>query len=228
MPACDTVNQRARPVMSSLEHLRKQAKLYLRWHREGYFPVAAQIGAMLARFRNMGDAEILAADFQLHDAQELVARKAGFESWPALIKGLDQMNQPQESRPAAGAATILASEPQLLVRDLEAAFAFYRDRLGFAVAFAYGEPPFYAQLARDGGRLNLRKVGAGPVFDPSLREREGDVLAATLVVDDVKALFLEFQQGGVGFHQSLRREPWGARTFILADPDGNLILFAGD
>ena len=24
----------------------------------------------------------------------------------------------------------------------------------------------------------------------------------------------------------LRAEPWGARTFIVADPDGNLILFA--
>jgi hypothetical protein len=25
----------------------------------------------------------------------------------------------------------------------------------------------------------------------------------------------------------LKEEPWGARTFIVLDPDGNLILFAG-
>ena len=38
---------------------------------------------------------------------------------------------------------------------------------------------------------------------------------------------LEFQRIGVTFHKSLRAEPWGARTFIVADPDGNLICFAG-
>jgi hypothetical protein len=25
----------------------------------------------------------------------------------------------------------------------------------------------------------------------------------------------------------LKREPWGAHTFIVRDPDGNLLLFAG-
>jgi hypothetical protein len=31
----------------------------------------------------------------------------------------------------------------------------------------------------------------------------------------------------VPFHQTLKQEPWGATTFIVIDPDGNLILFAG-
>ena len=135
------------------------------------------------------------------------------------------MNQPSVA--PAHAATILASEPQLFVTDLDAAFAFY-EQLGFEIAFAYGEPPFYAQLVRDGGRLNLRLVGGGPVYDAAFRAREGDVLAATLTVDDAEGLFLEFQRAGVPFHQGLRREPWGARTFIVRDPDDNLILFAGD
>jgi hypothetical protein len=26
--------------------------------------------------------------------------------------------------------------------------------------------------------------------------------------------------------QTLRKEPWGAETFIVKDPDGNLLLFA--
>ena len=38
---------------------------------------------------------------------------------------------------------------------------------------------------------------------------------------------LEFQAAGVPFFQTLRREPWGAKTFIVKDPDGNLLLFAG-
>jgi uncharacterized glyoxalase superfamily protein PhnB len=43
----------------------------------------------------------------------------------------------------------------------------------------------------------------------------------------IKQLFLDLQSAGVVFHQTLRREPWGAKTFIVKDPDGNLLLFAG-
>ena len=121
---------------------------------------------------------------------------------------------------------IVASEPQVFVSDLEAASAFYVRKLGFTVLFSYGEPPFYAQIARDGGRLNLRRV-SGPVFDSGFRAREADALSATFTLDDAMPLFLEFQNAGVSFHQTLRTEPWGARTFIVQDPDGNLIAFAG-
>jgi uncharacterized glyoxalase superfamily protein PhnB len=45
--------------------------------------------------------------------------------------------------------------------------------------------------------------------------------------EEIKELFLEFQAAGVSFFQNLRKEPWGAKTFIVRDPDGNLLLFAG-
>jgi catechol 2,3-dioxygenase-like lactoylglutathione lyase family enzyme len=35
------------------------------------------------------------------------------------------------------------------------------------------------------------------------------------------------QTGRDGVRLNLRTEPWGARTFIVKDPDGNLIAFAG-
>jgi hypothetical protein len=69
---------RMRPV-PNLENLKKQAKLYLRWHRDQHYPVAARIRAVLPRFRHLSDREILAHSFRLSDAQELVARKTGFE-----------------------------------------------------------------------------------------------------------------------------------------------------
>jgi catechol 2,3-dioxygenase-like lactoylglutathione lyase family enzyme len=127
-----------------------------------------------------------------------------------------------DARPAA----ILAAEPQLFVRDVAAASRFYADALGFDVAFTYGEPPFYGQVARGGARLNLRHVD-GPVYDPEFRAREEEALAATLLVDDAQALFGEFQRAGAPFHRPLRQEPWGAKTFVVQDPDGNLICFAG-
>ena len=88
--------------MSSLEHLRKQAKLYLRWHREGYFPVAARIRSLLPRFSDLPDRDILASSFKLSDAQELVARKSGFPSWPALVKGQQSMSSSATSSIATG------------------------------------------------------------------------------------------------------------------------------
>jgi len=121
--------------------------------------------------------------------------------------------------------TLVAAEPQLYVRDIAASAEFYSRTLGFSVVFTFGEPPFYGQVLRDGARLNLRQVD-NPVVDPARRDRE-QLLAASITLDDATPLFLEYQNAGVEFVQPLRTEPWGARTFIVRDPDGNLLLFAG-
>jgi catechol 2,3-dioxygenase-like lactoylglutathione lyase family enzyme len=120
---------------------------------------------------------------------------------------------------------LIAAEPQLIVSDIAASCEYYTKKLGFAVAFTYGEPPFYAQVFRDGARLNLRHLDT-PGFDPARRDRE-QLLSASIALDDAKPLFLEYQAAGVALAQPLRSEPWGARTFVVRDPDGNLILFAG-
>lgn len=210
--------------MPNIENLKKQAKLYVRWHRERYYPVAATIRYFLPRFQYLPDREILDANFKLSDAQELVARKSGFASWLALIERIKTMPASEVSN--VRTSVIMAAEPQLFVVDIEAASHFYVQKLGFKLAFSYGDPPFYAQVFRDGACLNLRKVD-GPVFDGGFRARERDALSATLTLDDAKPLFLEFEAAGVPFHQTLRTEPWSARTFIVRDPDGNLIAFSG-
>ncbi|MDB5678162.1 VOC family protein [Sphingomonas bacterium] len=119
----------------------------------------------------------------------------------------------------------LIAEPQLFVSDIAASCTFFA-RIGFATAFVHGDPPFYAQVVRDGARLNLRHAD-GPVFDIGFRTREADALAATIAAADVAPLYAEFAAVGVQFHRKLRTESWGAQSFILADPDGNLIAFAG-
>ena len=212
--------------MPNLENLRKQAKLVLRWHRDRYHPVAAQIRSGLPRYSQMTDAEILAQSFKLSDAQELVARQHGFESWQALKTGLPTMSDHAET--ISTKAVIDGAEPQLFVADTKSSCEFFTRKLGFAIAFTYGEPPFYAQVKRDVACINLRCVEQ-PVIDAELRDRE-QLLSASLTVatsEEIKALFLEFQAAGVTFFQTLKREPWGARNFIVKDPDGNLLLFAG-
>src|SRR5713226_8136808 len=90
MPTYDPIVE---AYMPNLENLKKQAKLILRWHREAHYPVAAQIRGLLPRFLNMPDAEILAANFKLSDAQEMVARQQGFDSWQALKTGLSSTSR---------------------------------------------------------------------------------------------------------------------------------------
>jgi catechol 2,3-dioxygenase-like lactoylglutathione lyase family enzyme len=126
---------------------------------------------------------------------------------------------------AARRPRLLAAEPMLFVTDMARAVAFHA-QLGFEVAFLHGEPPFYGQVARDGVRLNLRHADT-PAFTEAFRAVTEDALSACITVADVEALFVAYAAAEVPFHQRLREEPWGAWTFIVRDPDGNLLLFAG-
>jgi catechol 2,3-dioxygenase-like lactoylglutathione lyase family enzyme len=228
MPTYDLIVE---AFMPNLENLKKQAKLILRWHRERHYPVAAQIREHLPRFLNMTDSEILAASFKLSDAQELVARQQGFDSWQALKAGLPTTSLKVKSSPSKAVpskATIVSAEPQLLVTDIKRSCEFFREKLGFSVVFSYGKPPYYAQVGRDAARLNLRCVER-PVIESAVRDRE-ELLSVSMTVataDEIKLLFIEFQSAGVAFHQTLKKQPWGAKNFIVKDPDGNLLLFAG-
>jgi catechol 2,3-dioxygenase-like lactoylglutathione lyase family enzyme len=117
---------------------------------------------------------------------------------------------------------------QLFVADIQASCDFFTGKLGFTIDFVYGDPPFYAQVNRDNARLSMRHVDE-PVFAGDIRERE-HLLSASITVgtaDEIEQLFLSYQTAGTPIHQALRKEPWGANTFIVMDPDGNLILFAG-
>jgi uncharacterized glyoxalase superfamily protein PhnB len=223
MPTYDLIVE---VYMPNLENLKKQAKQILRWHREHHYPVAAQIREHSPRFLNMPDSEILAASFKLSDAQEMVARQQGFESWRALKTGLSTTSLKLKLPPLK--ATIVGAEPQLFVTNIKRSCEFFRERLGFTLVFSYGEPPYYAQVGRDAARLNLRCVER-TVIESTVRDQE-ELLAVSMTVataDEIKLLFLEFQSAGVVFHQTLKKQPWGAKNFVVKDPDGNLLLFAG-
>jgi uncharacterized glyoxalase superfamily protein PhnB len=221
MPTYDLIVEACMP---SLENLKKQAKLILRWHRERHYPVAAQIRGHLPRFLNMLDAEILAASFKLSDAQEMVARQHGFDNWQALKAGLSAPPPKLKSSPSK--ATIVGAEPQVFVTDMKRSCEFFCEKLGFWLVFSYGRPPYYAQVRRDAAHLNLRYVERSVIES---RDRE-ELLSASMTVAtaaEIKLLFLEFQSAGVAFHQTLKKQPWGAKNFVVKDPDGNLLLFAG-
>jgi catechol 2,3-dioxygenase-like lactoylglutathione lyase family enzyme len=215
------------PASNSLENLKKRAKLVLRQHRSRHFPVAERIRRALPAFAGRSDREVLDGPLTLTQAQQVVAHELGFVDWTHLKRGIEDMatNEAAALRPTpTGRAEFLCAHPQIFVTSMEQAVAFYRDRLGFSVTYLYGEPPYYGLVARDGVGLNLRHVDTLP-FDRGRREAE-DLLAATIVVRNAKALFLTYKEAGLAFHQPYREQPWGAHDFIVVDPDGNLVHFA--
>jgi catechol 2,3-dioxygenase-like lactoylglutathione lyase family enzyme len=94
--------------------------------------------------------------------------------------------------------------PILFVRDLAASAAFYRERLGFAVDFLHGTPPFYGAVSRGAACLHLRCV-AQPNF-AGLAAQEVALIVATIEFSDVQRLFVEFESRGVAFAQAPTRQ----------------------
>lgn len=209
--------------MSRLEAFRKQAKQLVRWHREGNLSIGGRIRE-LPRYQALTDAQALALEFPLSEAQEIIAREAGFESWAALKVAME--DQPPKPKPLDTAPTIKAAIPVVLVSNVSNAAAFFRDKLGFSIDFLHGEPAFYGGVTRSGVSLHLRFVH-GPVVTRELREQES-LLAAFIAVRNVKALFEEYKNNDVPFVATLRREPWGGPMFTVRGPDGNWICFCED
>ena len=208
--------------MLNLDNLKKQAKLLVRWHREGNHSIGGRIRS-LPRYRNLTDVEALALKFPLSEAQEIIASDAGYASWAELKTGLAAA--PKRAKPAPSVPEIKGAKPVINVANVQASAAFFRDKLGFKIDFLHGLPPFYGSVSRGGACLHLRFVHE-QVFRDGVREEE-QLLSAFLDVDNIKGLFAEFKVAGVRFVHPLRKEPWGASAFIVLDPDGNWICFAG-
>src|SRR5260370_17373682 len=115
----------------------------------------------LRRVGWVGGGQIRESSFKLADAQELVARQMGFDGWQALKSGADAMtDEPRQTTPRPVLSSI---EAQLFVANIKSSCDFYTNKLGFAVEFIYGDPPYCGQVVCDNARLNLRLV-LEPVF----------------------------------------------------------------
>jgi uncharacterized glyoxalase superfamily protein PhnB len=105
--------------------------------------------------------------------------------------------------------------PVLPVTNAAEAIAFYRDKLGFELAFEAG--PDYAGVARLGVELHLDGVANAAAGDVSVR----------ITTHGVDALHAELEpQGVVDPQEPLETKPWGLRQFSVRDNCGNRLTFA--
>jgi uncharacterized glyoxalase superfamily protein PhnB len=210
--------------VSNLENLKKQAKALVRLHRERSYHLAIVARSVLPKYASMTDREMLTAEFKLGDAQELIARQHGCESWAALKAACESGESAlaQASIAPADAGPVFAM-PMLYVADVQRAAEHWRRVLGFT-PFLEGDPPFYAEVRRGGASLALRGTHR-PIFDATARAEEDLLWQASIGVRGVKALYLEYVAAGATISTPLRREPWGTWDFAVEDSEGNLVGF---
>ena len=125
---------RAIPARPHLDSDRKRAKALKKAHAAGEAEALARIAAHHPRFRGLAPEAVAAGRFRLADAQLVVAREYGVESWPrwvALGRFL-RADLAERARLFVEAAVgerperahdLLAHAPELAVASLEAAYA---------------------------------------------------------------------------------------------------------
>jgi uncharacterized glyoxalase superfamily protein PhnB len=206
--------------MPTIETYRKQAKLLVRWHREGNYSIGGRV-RNLERYQSLTDREALALKFTLALAQEIVAAEAGHPSWAALKEAA--AGAVKTPRAESGPPVLHKVVPILLVRNVTASATFFQEKLGFEIDFLHGLPPFYGSVSRDGVCLHLRFVHES--FFVKAAALEKSVICASFEVSNVQGLFKEFQERGVEFAQGLTKQAWGGTDFQVRDLDGNVISF---
>jgi uncharacterized glyoxalase superfamily protein PhnB len=123
---------------------------------------------------------------------------------------------------------LAAIAPFFIVRNVPAALAFYRDRLGFDVTFEGPEPDdiFFGIVQRGSAMLMFKDVGVEPVPNCTRDVKQG--LArwdAYVNVPDPDALAAEFVSRGVELSQPLKDDDDGLRGFEVRDADGYVLFF---
>lgn len=125
-------------------------------------------------------------------------------------------------------AEISGIAPFFIVRDVPAALAFYRDRLGFDIVFQGPEPDdiFFGIVRRGGAMIILKEIGVEPVPNYTRDIKKGIARwDAYLIVPDPDALAAEFTSRNVEFFKPLADDGDGLRGFEVKDADGYLLFF---
>ncbi len=118
--------------------------------------------------------------------------------------------------------------PFFIVRNVPAALAFYRDKLGFEVTFEGPEPAdiFFGIVQRDAAMIIVKDVGVEPVPNYTRDIQQGIARWDAYVnVPDPDALAAEFASRGVEFFLAVQNTEDGLRGFELKDADGYLLFF---
>jgi len=121
-----------------------------------------------------------------------------------------------------------SAAPLFIVRNVPAALAFYRDKLGFEITFEVSEPDdvFFGIVQRGRAMIMFKAIDVDPV--PNHTRDIGHGLArwdAYIYVPDPDALAAEFASRDVAFFEPLTNNSDNLRGFEVQDADGYVLYF---
>ena len=102
----------------------------------------------------------------------------------------------------------------LHVKNMAAALAYYRDKLGFTVSFTWEDPPRYVCLCLGDAAIHLNAYvpPAGPAH-------------VCIFCKGIDALYTQLIERGVNIVEPIADRPYGMRDFAVTDPDGHRLDF---
>lgn len=81
------------PAHPNLEQYKKQAKELLKAFRAAEMDTLRRVRKSHPRFHKLNEAEFRSQPFVLADAQLVIAREHGFESWPRFVQGMEDLER---------------------------------------------------------------------------------------------------------------------------------------
>ena len=118
--------------------------------------------------------------------------------------------------------------PNLIVRDVAASTAFYRDVLGFTIKETVPDtaPFVFVWLERDGVPVFLNDVNVAAAEYPDAAARPaGGTAALFFIITGVDDLHAAVASRATVI-MPLKTQFYGMREFAVEDPDGHLLTFA--
>ncbi len=91
------MDARELPARPTLDRYQKQAKDLVKSRKSSDPEVLRRIRKHHPRIRNLSESEFLSSRFALADAQWVIAREHGFESWPKFTKRVEALARKNSS-----------------------------------------------------------------------------------------------------------------------------------
>lgn len=109
--------------------------------------------------------------------------------------------------------------PSITATDLQASLAWYRDVLGFIVAEEYKQDDRLMGVQIKAGQVHFL-LTQDDFAKGRDRQKGAGLRFFCMTAQDVDQLAAAIRERGGKLTQEPKDQPWGARDFAVADPDG--------
>jgi catechol 2,3-dioxygenase-like lactoylglutathione lyase family enzyme len=112
---------------------------------------------------------------------------------------------------------------RIITEDVRRLASFYEEATGLPVTVANED---FAELRTAAGTLSIGSTRTVPVFAPgAARAADNHSVLIEFLVDDVDAVQAKLAALVDDFVNQPTTMPWGNRSLLFRDPDGNLVNF---